>query len=211
MSRSIVVTACVLSAWLATAAWAQDRPAPATESSAPEPAAALSGAALRAALQRGGLVVYFRHAATDPSRNDTGMTGYADCERQRPLSAQGRQEATAIGRSIRALRLPADERLASPFCRTLDHARLMLGDVTPRAEVREAGGDGYDGLKQLLSAPVAAGSNRWIVGHGTPFRAVAGPPHLAEGEAAVLRPGGSGWTVVARLSPTDWPALAAAR
>lgn len=90
------------------------------------------------------------------------------------------------------------------------HARLMLGaGVAARLEVREAQGD-YAGLKQLLAAPVAAGANRWIVGHGIPFRAVAGPPQLAEGEAAVIRPGTTHWSVVARIQVADWPALAAA-
>jgi hypothetical protein len=68
-------------------------------------------------------------------------------------------------------------------------------------------GADYSGPKQLLAAPVAAGSNRWLKGHGNPFRAVAGAPHLAEGEAAVIRPGGTGWTVVARLMPTGWAQL----
>jgi hypothetical protein len=88
------------------------------------------------------------------------------------------------------------------------HARLVLGnDVTPRHEIREAEGGDYPGLKQLLAAPVAPGSNRWIVGHGNPFRAIAGAPHLMEGEAAVIRPGGTQWTVVARLAVADWQAL----
>lgn len=191
---------------------AQDARAPTgTESSAPAPAAALSGASLLAALRRGGYVVYFRHTATDFSRNDAAMKGYADCDNQRPLTAQGRQDAAQVGQTIRTLRLPASERLASPLCRTMEHAKLMLGDVTPQAAIREAEGASYDGLKRLLAAPVAVGSNRWIVGHGTPFRAVAGPPHLAEGEAAVIRPGTSGWTVVARLGVADWQALASAR
>ena len=54
---------------------------------------------------------------------------------------------------------------------------------------------------------MATGNNRWLVGHRNPFRAVAGAPHLAEGAAAVIRPGGTGWTVVARLMPTDWAQL----
>jgi hypothetical protein len=54
---------------------------------------------------------------------------------------------------------------------------------------------------------VATGSNRWLMGHGIPFRAVAGAPHLAEGEAAVIRPGNTGWTVVARVMPADWAQL----
>lgn len=182
---------------------------PNRDSSAPETEAPLQGQALRAALQRGGWVVYFRHTATDFSKNDAAMTGYADCARQRLLSAQGQQDAAAIGQQIRALRLPVTEALASPYCRTMDHAQRMLGAVTPRQEIREAQAGDYAGLKRLLAAPVAAGGNRWIVGHGTPFRAVAGPPHLAEGEAVVIRPGRTGWTVVARLTLADWQALAA--
>jgi phosphohistidine phosphatase SixA len=179
-----------------------------TESSAPVAGSQLQGAALVAALQRGGYVVYFRHTATDFSRNDSGMRAYDDCDNQRLLSPQGRADATAIGQRLRALRLPVGEALASPYCRTMDHARRMLGDaVKPRNEIRESDGGDYPGLKQLLAAPVAAGGNRWIVGHGTPFRTIAGAPHLMEGEAAVIRPGVTRWTVVARLAVADWQAL----
>ena len=87
----------------------------------------------------------------------------------------------------------------------------MLGKVTPGNEIREAQEGDYAGLKRLLAAPVEAGANRWIVGHGTPFRAVAGPPHLAEGEAVVIRPGTTRWTVLARLSVEDWKTLDASR
>ena len=52
-----------------------------------------------------------------------------------------------------------------------------------------------------------ASGNRWIVGHGIPFRAIAGPPHLMEGEAVVIRPEGERWTVVARIAVADWAAL----
>ena len=179
------------------------------ESSAPAPEATLQGAELLAALRRGGYVVYFRHTATDFSRDDSRMAGYADCANQRPLNEQGRRDARAIGATLRELGLPVSEAIASPFCRTMEHARLMLVDVSPRMEVREAQAGDYAGLKRLLAAPVAAGGNRWIVGHGIPFRAVAGPPHLAEGEAAVIQPRTTGWTVVARLQVTDWQALAA--
>ena len=203
--------ACCL--WLAlfasVHASAQDAAAIANaESSAPSAAALLQGSRLLAALKRGGYVVYFRHTATDFSKNDAAMKSFDDCDNQRLLSEQGRRDATAIGQRIRALGLPVGEALASPFCRTMDHARMMLTNVTPRNEVREAQGGDYAGLKQLLAAPVARG-NRWIVGHGIPFRAVAGAPHLAEGEAAVIRPGTTGWTVVARLAVADWQTLGA--
>jgi phosphohistidine phosphatase SixA len=208
LSRVLVALTALTIAGLAGAQAPVLEVIPSTTSSAPDGAQAIGAAALAEALRRGGYVVYFRHAATDFSRNDEGMKGYGDCERQRQLSAQGRSDARAVGEHIRALRLPVGEVLASPYCRTMETARLMFERAQPRDEIREAQDGDYPGLKRLLAAPVALGSNRWVVGHGTPFRAIAGAPHLAEGEAAVLRPGGSGWTVVARVRVDDWPRLA---
>jgi len=167
----------------------------------------LQGAALVRALRQGGLIVYFRHTATDFSKNDTEMRSLDDCERQRPLNDQGRRDARAIGARIATLRLPVGEALASPMCRTMEHATLMLGRAAPTPAMRERSHGEFDGLRRLLSAPVAAGSNRWLVGHGMPFRTVAGPPHLAEGEAAVLQPQGDSWLVLARLAVADWASL----
>ncbi|MBL8317729.1 MAG: histidine phosphatase family protein [Burkholderiaceae bacterium] len=186
--------------------------APAVErSSAPDTSARLQGAALLKALRGGGYVVYFRHTATDFSRNDAAMKGFDDCDNQRLLSPQGRDDARRIGEAIRALKLAGGEVLASPMCRTMEHARLSFGSATPTGEVslRERGDSGdYPGLVKLLATPVGLGSNRWMVGHGIPFRAVAGAPHLGEGEAAVIKPDGRGWTVVARIAVADWPMLA---
>lgn len=218
---------CVVVAWLlAGSAWSQTRaapPVPATPStpivvasaasSAPGGPGALASNAVADALRRGGYVVYFRHTATDFSKNDASSTSYGDCANQRLLSPAGQREATAIGRRISALKLPVSEVLASPMCRTLDTAQRMFGRATPQPDMREGetggigGGGDYPGLKRLLAAPVANGGNRWMVGHGSPFRAIAGAPHLAEGEAAVMRPEGNRWTVVARLQPADWAAL----
>jgi phosphohistidine phosphatase SixA len=177
------------------------------DSSAPAGDAALAPADVASALRKGGYVIYFRHAATDFSKNDASMMGYGDCSNQRLLSDAGRQSAREVGSRIAALKLPVTEAFASPMCRTLETATLMLKKASPRNEMREGDSGDYPGLKVLLAKPVAPGSNRWLVGHGTPFRSVAGAPHLAEGEAAVIRPEGTRWTVVARLQPQDWAAL----
>jgi hypothetical protein len=209
ISRHLVGLATLtIAGWAAAQAPVPEAIASAS-SSAPDNAQAIGAPALAAALRQGGYVIYFRHAATDFSRTDEGMKGYGDCERQRLLSVQGRSDASAVGKHIRTLRLPVGEVMASPYCRTMDTARRMFGQAQPRDEIREAQGGDYPGLKRLLAAPVAPGTNRWLVGHGIPFRAIAGVPHLAEGEAAVLRPGGSGWTVVARVRVDEWPRLAA--
>jgi hypothetical protein len=184
---------------------------PDAASSVPDAERALTPDRLAAELRKGGYVIYFRHTATDFSQSDEGMKSYEDCAHQRMLSAQGRKTAREIGEQIRALRVPAGDVLASPFCRTMETAKLMFGQAQARPEIRESEGGDYAGLKRLLAMPVTAGSNRWIVGHGNPFRAVAGPPHLAEGEAAVIRPEGRRWVVVARLMPTEWVGLRSGR
>jgi phosphohistidine phosphatase SixA len=211
MTRSVIrlcLIAALCVAWLAGLEPARAERIAGTESSAPVAGQALHGAALLAALRSGGLVVYFRHTATDFSKTDGTITDYRDCAQQRLLSAKGRSDAEILGRRLRALKLPMGTALASPYCRTMEHARLSFGMVSPRNEIRESTASGdYAGLRQLLAEPVASGTLRWVVGHGTPFRSIAGPPHLAEGEAAVIAPGRTHWTVVARLTLEDWAAL----
>ena len=190
-------------------------PASAERVSSPDPAHALEGAALVRALRGGGYTLYFRHTATDFSQSDRGMTGYAECATQRNLSEAGREQARAIGAAIRALGLPVGEVIASPFCRTMETGRLMFGRAEPSTVVRGYEGTNvanadYGKLVALLASPPKPGTLRMITSHGNPFRAIAGPPHLAEGEAAVLKPAGAGFLVVARIRPEDWQALAAA-
>jgi hypothetical protein len=178
--------------WICTAiAWAQPHPGVARE------------------LREGGYVLYFRHATTDMSRNDADMKSYEDCDNQRNLTERGRDEARAIGEHFRRLQIPVGEVLASPFCRTMETARLAFGRAQSTNEVR--GGpvqaSRYEALRKLLSAPVPKGLNRVISSHGNPFYALAGAPYLAEGEMAVVRPEGSGFSVVARVRPEEWRTL----
>jgi hypothetical protein len=71
-----------------------------------------------------------------------------------------------------------------------------------------AGPDRYAPLREYLAAPPIAATNTVLVGHGNPFRAVAGPPHLMEGEAAVIRPlGGERFEIVARIKVQEWSDL----
>ncbi len=178
------------------------------------PPPVLSGPMLLAALRGGGLIVYFRHTSTDFGQNDEQMTGYEDCARQRNLTDRGRVEAQRIGDAIKRLAIPVGDVLASPFCRTMETARLIFGRATATAAVR--GGpvqadspERYAELRKLLSTPPPAGVDLAIVSHGNPFAAVAGTPYLAEGEAAVIRPmDGSGFVVVARIPKDGWAALA---
>ncbi len=157
-------------------------------------------------LRQGGFVLYMRHASTDFSQNDSGMKSYEDCASQRNLTDKGREEARAIGEHVRRLGIPIGEVLASPFCRTVETARLAFGKARATNDVRGGPVEAsrYEALRKLLSTPLPRGANLVISSHGNPFQALAGPPYLAEGEIAVVRPEGGRFSVIARIRPTDW-------
>ena len=89
----------------------------------------------------------------------------------------------------------------------------MFGRASPTPAVRgdpatPSDPERYAGLRQLLSTPVTGGANTVIASHGNPFYGVAGPPPLAEGEAAVIEPlGAGGFRIVARIRKDGWDAL----
>jgi len=198
--------ACCVSAF-APLAFAQ------TESALPAAKDALSGPALLDALRRGGYVIYIRHTSTDFGQNDEGMTSFDDCTKQRNLTDQGRAEARAIGAAIAKLHIPISEAVASPFCRTVETAKLVFGRATISNAVRGGPADNaerYAELRKLLSTPVPRGGNLAIASHGNPFRSVAGTPYLAEGESAVIEPlGNNRFRIVARITKDDWSKLGA--
>jgi len=161
------------------------------------------------ALRQGGYVLYFRHAATDMTKDDAGMKSFEDCPTQRNLVDRGRDDARAVGAAIKAFGIPIGKVRASPYCRTVETADLLFGGAEKTAEVRGGSAQAndparYAALRKLLSERPAPGTNDVIVSHGNPFHAVAGPPYLAEGEAAVVLPTGDGFRVVARIRVEDW-------
>ena len=169
-------------------------------------ASAQPSADLLSRLRDGGYVLYLRHTSTDFSQNDARMTSFEDCTRQRNLTDRGRDEARALGEHVRRLKIPIGEVLASPFCRTMETARLAFGKATASNDVRGGPVEAsrYEPLRKLLSSPVPRGANLVISSHGNPFAALAGSPYLAEGEIAVVRPEGERFSVVARIRLSDW-------
>lgn len=173
----------------------------------------LKGAALIEALQEGGYVIYFRHAATDRGGVDSiDMPP----EQQRNLSKSGIADSKAIGDAFRKLAIPVGRVLASPFERTKDTARLAFGRVEARSELLGLLSDDAGArkraafLRRMLNTPPAPGKNRILSAHYSNIQRVAGIT-LAESEAAVFRPMGSGgFELVATLMPEDWVRLASA-
>ena len=187
--------------------------AAATAERSSQPSRPLDGSALLAELRKGGYILYFRHTATDMSRDDSRSKSDEDCDNQRPLTDRGREEARAIGAAFRELKLPVGSVLASARCRMMETAMLAFGRAEKSADVRggpmrDADPDRYAALRKLLSSPPPPGTNLVISSHGNPFYALAGAPYLAEGEAAVVRPSGKDFEIVARVRHDQWRALA---
>ena len=172
------------------------------------------GPKLVSALQRGGYVVYFRHAATDFSQTDT-TRNLADCTKQRNLIPEGRADATAIGKAFRALRIPVGQVLASKYCRTRQTARLAFGrvhtsdDITSIASVSDEEQERrLDALRGLLATTPRAGTNTVLVAHLFNIQGAA-DVSLEEGEAAVFEPlGDRRFRLVAKVRPRKWTTLA---
>jgi len=123
LAASLARCLFVSAAFVASSAGFAQQPAPvAPDARPPAATSARSAAELVAALKQGGYVVYFRHAATDFSKNDEKMRDFDDCANQRNLTDAGRDQAKRIGASWRALGLPLGKVYASPFCRTRETA-----------------------------------------------------------------------------------------
>ncbi len=183
--------------------------------------AVLTGKALVQELRAGGYNVYFRHAATNWSQSDhireAGDWTSCDPSRVRQLSDEGRASARSVGGAIRALKIPVGRILASPYCRTVETAKLMnLGPVeitTDIVNLRVAayfgGRDAIAERAQLrLSQPPKDGTNTILVAHGNVARH-ATQVYPDEGEGIVFRPQDNGrFIFVGRLTPAQWARLA---
>lgn len=177
----------------------------------------LSSQALIETLQKGGYNLYFRHEATNWSQYDSvhGENDWLSCDRTkiRQLSDEGRKRAKRTGQHIRNHDIPVSEVLASPYCRTMETARLLgLAEVQANTDVINLRVAGYYGGRQavigaaqkLLAQPPLSGTNRVIVAHGNVARE-ATPVYPGEGEMVVFRPNGKGlFTFVGRIAPDQW-------
>jgi phosphohistidine phosphatase SixA len=164
-------------------------------------------------LRAGGDVLVFRHSTTE-AKTDRVET-VRSCATQRRLTREGVEQARAIGRAMRSLKVPVGAVRASPFCRARDTARAAWGRVTLDRTLLPLAADGTDAdaarrvraLRRALRTPPAPGRNTVLVTH-TPNLGEAVGLSLQEGEAAVYRPDGRGGTALrGRILPEGWSEL----
>lgn len=169
-----------------------------------------SGAALVAALKAGGHVIYFRHGHADQGI-DKDAVKLGPCAEQRGLSTLGRADAVQIGRAFKRLAIPHGDIHASPYCRAIETAFLAFGSATVDHDLRlwhgELSDEQRDGLPKIVKAKLAralrSGTNTVYVAHN--YKDVLGID-LQQGEAAILRPDGDSFAVMARVMPGAWDA-----
>ena len=195
--------------------------APPAAAQPPVAAQPMAGEALVQALRQGGFVLYFRHAATEWSQQDTVEAAgeWTSCEpdRMRQLSEEGRQTAERIGAAMRRLGIPVARVLSSEYCRTRETAlRLGLGPVETTPDIMNmkaaslvGGRDAViERARRRLAEPPAPGTNVVVVGHGNLVQAATGA-YPAEAGAVVFRPReGQAPERVAEIAPAAWADLA---
>ena len=160
--------------------------------------------ALWAQLREGGLVVFIRHAETDPGVGDPPGFRLDDCKTQRNLSSTGREQAKRLGAAFRRERVPVAQVLSSEWCRCRDTATLAfdryeawgaLNNLFGRHENEPAQ---RRAMLERMSVYRGKG-NLVLVTHGATILPVAGV-NPAQGELVVVRPAAPGKVeVVGRL------------
>lgn len=178
----------------------------------------LSGAPLVEALAKGGYVILLRHASTESVAPDPAFFDLDDCDTQRNLSEEGRQEARLLGESFQMLGIEVGQVLTSPYCRCVETGKLAFGraepsellsvfDRLPPLQKDERGAE----IRQLLAAPPpAAGTNTVLITHTGTLLYSFGLDTTPEGIAHVFQPGPvPGLSqYVGRVEPDEWPELA---
>lgn len=165
-------------------------------------------------LQSGGYVVFLRHATTDRTQTDQARNDLSDCQKQRNLSATGREQAYMIGDAMRSLGIPVGTVFSSPYCRCKNTAELAFGKTVIADDLRFGLGDDMQqtarlatSLKTRLSAPPAPGTNTILVSHTANLKEAAGIWPQPEGAAYVFKPlNGQDFEYLGQIPPDAWAA-----
>lgn len=168
-------------------------------------------------LQKGGLVVYIRHASTESDYADQVTANPNDGSTQRVLSEKGWNEAIHIGNAFKLYNIPVGNVVTSQYFRAWQTAYLAFGKYKKKARLNFLPYEDYtpeqvERMKRrtmpFVSRQVRPGVNRIIVAHDDPFEAVSGIYPEPQGVAYVLKPkAGAGFEVLGHIPPDEWSML----
>ena len=167
----------------------------------------------------GGHVILVRHGATVTNRADTNPFNLSDIAKQRNLNDKGKVLAKAFGEAIRAAGVPVGEVYTSQFNRAYETAVLAgfknietivdLSEgglvVTPDENNRRA-----KALRDMLARAPHEGENDILITHKPNIIDALGKDwfDVKEGEAAIFKPEGATYRLLARVQMEDWPTIA---
>ncbi len=160
--------------------------------------------ALWSALKAGGKVVLMRHAAVERGASPLKYTP-GDCSQDMNLSQAGREQAKRVGEMFRARGIFTGEVLASPYCRTMDTARLAFGNVKPSEAMRLIEGIGAQEVERInaqamkLIGGYKGKANLILVTHQPNVETIALESVEPAGMLVLVPKGGEEFDVLGRL------------
>lgn len=149
-------------------------------------------AAAWTALRHGNGVALMRHALAPGGAGDPPGFRLDDCSTQRNLSAEGREDAAAIGKRLKAEGIAFAKILSSPWCRCIDTAELLeMGAVERSAAFSNI--VVMSGERQSIIDSGRAVIEGWsgpgtllVVTHGANIQALTSGRNPAQGEIVVV-------------------------
>jgi phosphohistidine phosphatase SixA len=162
-----------------------------------------------AVIATGGHVVLLRHGKTPGGAGDPAGFRLDDCATQRNLTDEGREQARALGRVLRARSAKIDRVLSSAWCRCRETAALLdVGEVGDLAALDnlygrwEARDEQTRALREVVRSWKGPGTLLLVTHGANVLPLVRIQPGEAEG--IVVRPipeSVEGFEVVGRISP----------
>lgn len=169
---------------------------------------------LIAQLQKGGYVIYFRHAKTNLTQIDTDRERLSDCTKQRNLSKEGKRQAKLIGHAFKTLNIKIHALYSSPYCRCIDTARAISENVIVDKNLRYVLGLDKvntkilsEHLRQILLKKPVSGSNTAIVSHTANLQEAMNLWPEPEGVAYIFKSDSQKTQLVGQILPEQWAEL----
>ncbi|NRB40846.1 MAG: histidine phosphatase family protein [Pseudomonadales bacterium] len=163
------------------------------------------------ALQQGGLIIYWRHGATDHNQQDAFNLNMADCSTQRGLSEKGKQQATYIGEQFKELQIPVTQVISSPYCRCKHTAELAFSKITLddnlffTVGLHKTKRDQQSKiLRNYLSDLPDGKGNTVLVSHTANLKEATGIWPKPEAVMHIFRPLGNSYKHLGSISPDSW-------
>ena len=168
--------------------------------------AARADEALWTLLAKGGQVVLIRHGLTTAGVGDPPGYKLGDCASQRNLVEEGRREAAKLGEALRARKVPVAGLRSSPWCRTVETARIAFGtepvvdDMLANLFEDASRRDQQVAAFRKLVANAPTNGNLFLVTHGSTTAAFTGI-NQGTAEMVIVTPeGGERYRVAGRLA-----------